>query len=800
MLPRWRGIGCAARRLPDGVAAVTAGLLAGLAASAALAGPSPSSAVALGEDDYCVGSLLTAMDRLQRDQMRGLAVNQPLVYGTGLMYFDVRNDWPLLASALSKGLAAWRQSPLPALQAVLGVLDPPATPGNLALDGQQQAQLERRSVLRAGALRGRTLLTEARLFAKLRINSDDNGALRQVARVDEIPAQFHFAASQAAAGLIPLVNRALADIPESERARPYRRWVAVDFNPGFAWRGHAPWMATAGAALLLGLLASAWWMRRLGREVASRTEAEQRLRDVTNHLPGMVFQAVVDPAGQLLAHYISAGVDRFLGSGFQSDPTLPALVLAKVPPDRAAAVRAAQVLSLQTGQPFKQTFLYQHRLQGPRWLHCEATVRALGVGRLAWTGYLVDVSSERELQSESNDAARAKSLFVANASHELRAPLQTITLALNRLGAGPLDPAQRQTWRVAQEASDALASLIDDVLDLSRLDAGRVRLQPQPMVLEAELARIAAQHRLGAEARGLAFELVCQPGLPSVVSLDALRLHQLLSNLIGNAFKYTAQGKVTVTAGPLAGVAAPGDEADASGPQWLLLSVRDTGAGISLAQQKTLFEPFGALAAGDDVGDGSGAAQSANGRPLNQGARSTGLGLAICKRLVHAMHGEIMVISQPGLGTEVRVHLPIPTLAAGTLAPPGTAPVSRRGTVLMVDDDPVSRLLMAEMLRRAGYAVVEAANAEEALAVWHSQDLAAVISDRHMPGADGQALLRQIRAEAHNQHRVCPSLVLCSGDTDIAAAAELESILTKPVSLVQLTETLARLGVAPGLP
>ena len=127
MLPRWRGIGCAALRLPDGVAAVTAGLLASLAASAALAGPSPSSAVALGEDDYCVGSLLMAMDRLQRDQMRGLAVNQPLVYGTGLMYFDVRNDWPLLASALSKGLApvaaaglasragrAWARRPRPA--------------------------------------------------------------------------------------------------------------------------------------------------------------------------------------------------------------------------------------------------------------------------------------------------------------------------------------------------------------------------------------------------------------------------------------------------------------------------------------------------------------------------------------------------------------------------------------------------------------------------------------------------------------------------------------------------------------
>lgn len=752
MLPRLRGIGCAALRLVGGAAGVMAdvmvGLLAGLAASAALAGPAPSTAP----------------------------------------------PTPLAASGAAP-VYYFRQTP----QA--GVV----TPSTHSLSASERAFRARLPVVRVGLN-----LPDNRPYEVIAANGEISSiqieVLTHVALALDVRVQpvvlpsFPATLTALRERRIDLVNRALADIPEAERQRLYRRWVAVDFNPGFAWRRHAPWMATAGAALLLGLLTGAWWMRRLGREVASRTEAEQRLRDVTNHLPGMVFQCVVDPAGQLLTHYISAGADRFLGSGFQSDLTLPALVLAQVPPDQAATVRAAQALSLKTGQPFKQTFLYQHRLQGPRWLHCEATVRALAPGRMAWTGYLVDVSIERELQAELNDAVQAKNLFVANASHELRAPLQAITLALSHLGSGPLDPGQRQTWRVAQEASDDLVALIDDVLDLARFDAGRVRLQPQPMVLESVLAQIVAQHRLGAQARGLTFELVCEPDLPPVVCLDALRLRQLLSNLIGNALKYTARGKVSVTAGPLAGIAPPGDETDDSGPQWLVLSVRDTGAGISLAQQKTLFEPFGALAAGDGVGDGSGRAQQATAQRHPRGGRSTGLGLAICKRLVQAMQGEIMVISQPGMGTEVRVHLPLPTLVASTLPPPGTASVLRRGTVLMVDDDPVSRLLMAEMLRRAGYAVAEAANADEALAIWHSQDLAAVISDRHMPGADGPALLRQIRDEAHAQHRVCPGLVLCSGDTDIAAAAELEVILTKPVSVVQLTEALSSLGVAPGLP
>ena len=750
-------------------------------------------AVALGEDDFYFGSLLMAMDRLQRDQISGLAVKRSLVYATGLMHFGVRNDWPLLASALSKGVAALRQTPLPALQDALGGLSgqPVALPGSLRVSPKEQAQLASRSVLRVGAVRGLSLLNEAtpsgghsgiaadylaqvsarlgvavdvlpfdsvaamldalrdgqihlaplltrtparakefsfsdpylempyhviarsnapmywdlgslrgkrlaltaqhplreflaerypeiqivdappgegamdlvaagkadaaveaKLYANLRISTDNNGVLRQVARVEEIPAQFHFATSRDSAVLIPLINRALADIPEAERDRLYRRWVAVEINPGFAWSRYLPWLATAAGALLLLVGLSVAWMRRLGREVQARGRVEARLRKVANSLPGVVFQAVIGNDGRYTEQYLSESAESFLGPGATAAPDMTRWLSRHMSPADADALQQGQAKCLATGLPFQQTFSFEHPLHGARWLHCAAVARRRPEGGQVWTGYLVDVSGERELQARLLDAVQAKNLFVANASHELRAPLQVILLALHRLGLGALDASQRQSWQLAQQASETLVQLIDDVLDLARFESGRVRLQPTRVALAPMLTQLAGQHRLAADARGLALDLVLLPGLPTHALLDALRLRQLLANLVGNAIKYTARGEVTLTAGLLAPLGAPPDGAPPdsatvdSAQAWLCLTVRDTGVGISAEQQRQLFEPFSAL-----PGDAPAASPGTDHPPtgLSPAAdRSTGLGLAICKRLVQAMQGEIMVLSQPG--------------------------------------------------------------------------------------------------------------------------------------------------------
>jgi two-component system sensor histidine kinase EvgS len=606
---------------------------------------------------------------------------------------------------------------------------------------------------------------ELQLFAHWRINDEGSGRLRTLATVAELPTQLQFAVSRELAGLVPLIDRALADIPADERQRLVRRWVAVDLAPRFPWRRHLPWLATAATALLLGAMATLWWMQRLRREVAQRRQAEARLRDVTRSVPGVVFQYISEPDGRLLQRYFSEGVADFLGEAVASAPSVFDAVLQRSSPEDAQRLSAARIASVTSGVPFKQTCRYDDPQRGTRWLHCEAVSRTLDGGRTAWTGVLVDVTGERALQGQLLDAVQSKNLFVASASHELRAPLQVITLALQRLGQGPLEEGQRQLWRMAHDASDALVLLIDDVLDLARLESGRLRLQPVPVVLAGLLGQIVEQHQLAAERRGLRLRLQLAPGLPERASLDAMRLRQLLANLIGNAIKYTPAGDVTVVAQLVDGGAG------------LQLAVRDTGIGIAAERQHALFEPFETL--------------HLPGQPVVD--RSTGLGLAICKRLVDAMGGHIGLRSQPGQGTEVHVWLPMTAVAVHD-APPGA--------LLLVDDDPVSRLLMATMLRAEGFTVLEAADAMTALALWHLQPLAAVISDRHMPDLDGPTLLATVRDEARARGLAPPRAVLCTGDdawgdsgTRGGPGPAVDLVLRKPVQVATLTAALGQLGV-----
>ena len=265
---------------------------------------------------------------------------------------------------------------------------------------------------------------------------------------------------------------------------------------------------------------------------------------------------MVSAGGRFEQRYLSEGVAAFLGPGLHGGSGVFQAIMQRIPRAQVAPLLSAQAESLLSQRPFKQTFCFDDVRAGRRWLHCEALARPLPGGRVAWSGYVVDVSTERALQARLLDEVQAKNLFVASASHALRAPLQAITLALARLGEGLLDAEQRAGWQVAQQASGALVQLIDDVLDLARFETGRVRLQPTPVALAALLGQIIEQHRFAADDRGLALSLHLAPDLPEQAQLDALRLRQLLANLIGNALKYTRQGSVTVRAGLDGGAAA----------------------------------------------------------------------------------------------------------------------------------------------------------------------------------------------------------------------------------------------------
>jgi signal transduction histidine kinase/CheY-like chemotaxis protein len=419
----------------------------------------------------------------------------------------------------------------------------------------------------------------------------------------------------------------------------------------------------------------------------------------------------------------------------------------------------------------RRSFGFRHPDGRRMWLSCEAVRTPAEGHRLAWTGYLVDASQEHQLQQRLVQAAQSRNLMLASASHELRAPAHMLALALQALSPQGLPPVQQRALRSARDAVETLSQLLGDVLDAARFDGAPLRVQPRDFDLHELLARIEESAAAHAASKGLGFEARIDPALPARIHLDPLRLRQVIVNLLSNAIKYTSQGRVSLRLSRL--------PAAANGDEGLLVEVTDTGPGIDAARQERLFTPF------------------ASAQPSAPREGSSGLGLSICRQLTQAMGGQLTLHSAPGQGTRVSVQLPLRSAAA---LPEGAV---RQGVVLVCDDDPISRLLLAELLGSHGFEVEEVERAEAALERCHRGGVAALITDLQMPGLDGAGLLRRLRAESDAGRLSLPARVVCSGDGVDGETGTLldlaDARLVKPVDLALLLQTLQALGVRPAL-
>jgi len=615
---------------------------------------------------------------------------------------------------------------------------------------------------------------EVKLLANQRIHGEADDRLRTVAVVEEVPAEFHMATTRAAAPLAALVDRALQDIPEAERERMRRRWVAVDLGAGFPWRRHAPVIATAAAALLLLAAGTAWWLRRLQREVAERRRSEERLRDIAATLPCVAFRHVFGGDGALLGSYVSPGAAAVVGLGQAEGRTILQSIAPRVREDQRDALARQEREAIAAGGTLRSTVAYHHPDGQERWLSCEAVCTPAEGGARAWTGYIADVTAEHRMQQRLTEAAEARNVMLASASHELRAPAHTLALALQALQTLPperLAPQQHGALRIARDAVDTLSQLLGDVLDAARFDGEPLRLRPQEFSLRDLLQMVSEAAAAQAAAKGLAFEPRIAADVPDRIHGDPLRLKQVLINLLSNAFKYTARGAVSLQAAL----------DHTHGAPRLVLAVQDTGPGIPEALRSRLFTPFA----------------TADGAPP-QPEGSTGLGLAICRRLAELMEGGIEVESSPQ-GTRAVLWLP---LHEGAAVPP--APAAREGAVLVCDDDPTSRMLLLHLLQEEGFEVAEADSAAAALARWRQGGIAAVVTDLEMPGGGGGgvALMGTLREQSAAAGARCPLLVICSGDAaDPARPGEADRLadarFVKPVRLPELVRLLARHGLRP---
>jgi signal transduction histidine kinase/CheY-like chemotaxis protein len=391
---------------------------------------------------------------------------------------------------------------------------------------------------------------------------------------------------------------------------------------------------------------------------------------------------------------------------------------------------------------------------------------------------LLRQKAELARQKERAEAASAaKTFFLANMSHELRTPLNGIVGMHRLLQATALDEEQAEYVDLAVQSVSRLTDLLGDILDLTRIEAGKLTLSEGPFSLREILGFVGQLFAPSCQEKGISLTFHVDPAVPDVLVGDAVRFQQVVNNLVGNAVKFTDQGGVEVEAYPLSG-------ADPDGCR-VLFAVSDTGIGMDEADMDELFEPFMQA----DIGYGR----------RFQGA---GLGLSIVRRLVDLMGGSVDAASRPGLGTAFHFCLPFGLLgreAEEALARP--VPVCRPEAgcaVLLAEDEPVNRMAIKAYLEKIGFAAEAVENGAEALRALRQGDFGLVLMDLQMPVMDGLAAIRAIRGgEAGARNADIPIVALTafamSGDRTTFLEAGADDYLPKPVDLDRLARVMNRL-------
>jgi signal transduction histidine kinase/CheY-like chemotaxis protein len=381
--------------------------------------------------------------------------------------------------------------------------------------------------------------------------------------------------------------------------------------------------------------------------------------------------------------------------------------------------------------------------------------------------------------AEAVALARQRSQFLAQMSHELRTPLNAIIGYADLLGRdrGHLTERQSSGLEAIHESGQHLLTLINDILDLARVEAGKMSLHPATVNLDVFLQVLVNIVRVKAEEKGLTFSHELAPGLPAAVSVDETRLRQVLLNLLGNAVKFTDSGWVSLRVLPAPPTGGQDDHATAR----LRFEVADSGIGMSAQQLGRLFQPF------EQVGT----AQRREG--------GTGLGLAISQQLVRLMGGNIDVVSEPGKGSTFWFEIDVSVATSSPVeVQPQPAPVGYEGErkrLLVVDDVPQNRAMMLDLLQEAGFIVAAATNGLECLVLLDSFRPDLILMDVMMPVMDGNETTRRIRQMPGWANIPIVAVTASAGaeDEHKSTDAGADAFLAKPIDHDLLLRTIGKL-------
>lgn len=520
-------------------------------------------------------------------------------------------------------------------------------------------------------------------------------------------------------------------------------------------------------------------------DLVAKFAQEQRAVAADNKSKGLLISVMASVIAVLIAFFIAWRTSRVV--------TRPIVSLSNVMRRLANGNLDDMISGLRRGDEIgdmsRAVKVFQENAKRVRTLEAEAEVARQRIlsqleNRVAErTKALQHKTEELEVQAvelnqariQAEAATRTKSEFLANMSHELRTPLNAILGYAQLLLRGPglgeqqLGEQQRRGLNTISQSGDHLLTLINDLLDLSKIEAGKLELYPEPVNLVACLQTIADIMRVKAEQKELQLLLDLPPQLPAGVLLDDKRLRQILLNLLGNAVKFTDAGHVRLR---VLHTRLP------DGLVQLAFEVEDTGIGMEAEQLQTIFQPF------EQVGD------------IKRRASGTGLGLAVSRQLVRQMGGDILVSSTPGAGSVFRFQITLPVVAIETASHKPSRKITgytgKQQRILIADDVEANRTLLADLLGALQFETAQAMDGQEALslAVTWQPDL--ILMDVVMPVLDGLEATRQIREIP--ELRNTPVIIVSASATDEelakGRAAGANGFVSKPVEQQKLLDQI----------
>ncbi len=588
-----------------------------------------------------------------------------------------------------------------------------------------------------------------------------------------------------------ILGKALSAIPQSEHKRIIDRWMAVRHQYGIDYS--LLWQVMLGAMLLLSLIL--YWNRRLAAEVRRRGQVEtelrthmelaerinQRLRDTEYALDraGIGVHLVAVESGRFI--YVNDQAAAMLGYRREE---LASMGVPDIDPGfEQGDFKALTEPLRRVGATRIET---SNRHKDGRLIPVEATVyyyQPADDRPPRFIVFIADISKRKRAEAElikakedAEAANQAKSLFLANMSHELRTPMNAILGFAQLMQRDPALPEhQRRDLATINRSGHHLLALINDVLEISRIESGRVGLEPRVFDLWEALTAVEAMIRVRADKKGLRLELDRGPGVPQFVEADEHRLRQVLINLMGNAVKYTPDGQVVLRVQALA----PTDHVG--------FEVIDSGPGIAEADRQRIFEAFYQTREGAAKGEG------------------TGLGLFISRQYVQLMGGELQVSGEPGQGSCFSFAIPLPESDEEPETNRvhrqviGLQPGQPKRRILIAEDDPDNRLLLRRLLERLEFDIREALDGEQAVALvneWHPH---LVWMDMRMPRLDGYEASRRIKSTAAGADIVVIALTASAfaEDRQAVLAAGCDDFVRKPADEQTLFDIMEHwLGLA----